>query len=192
MCCACVKNVSHEQVCTWVNSYGRLCKHVPNILALSGSCVRGRVFTDRTSQCSESATVRHELFLNLNFNFILCTGYHIWDTVWLKNATRFRLNYPNSDLQDPRSGILPSNACRQVCWATTQSLGPCHFQTVAAVLQPSMERCSTKTADFGRYGTQYGTTIWAKNGWETARTKYLYGLHDGSWVWWTYLAHIDL
>ena len=45
-----------------------------------------------------------------------------------------------------------------------------------------MERFSTKTADFGRYGTQYGTTLWAKNGLETARTKDLYGLDDGSGV----------
>ena len=49
-----------------------------------------------------------------------------------------------------------------------------------------MERFSTKTAEFGRYGTQYGTTMWAKNGRETARTKDLYGLHDGSWAWWTH------
>ena len=32
--------------------------------------------------------------------------------VWLENATKFRLKYPNSDLQDLRYEILPSNACR--------------------------------------------------------------------------------
>ena len=33
---------------------------------------------------------------------------------------------------------------------------------------------------------QYGTTIWAKNGWETARNKDLYGLDDCLWAWWTH------
>ena len=50
-----------------------------------------------------------------NFNFILFSRtprYHRWDIVWLEKATKFRLKYPNSDLQDPRSGILPSNAYR--------------------------------------------------------------------------------
>jgi hypothetical protein len=84
-----------------INCYGRLCKNVPKILAVLGSCVRGRVFTDRTSQCSESATVRHGLSLNLNFNFTLCTGYHISDIAWLENATKFRLKYPNDDFKKP-------------------------------------------------------------------------------------------
>jgi hypothetical protein len=35
------------------------------------------------------------------------------------------------------------------------------------------------------YVTRYGISIWAKNGWETARTEHLYGLDDGSWVLWT-------
>ena len=107
----------------------------------------------------------------------------VWKT--LSIGSRPGLDQPLRGVH-PRPPAVHYGWNSQVCWATTQSLGPCHFQTVAAVLQPSMERFSTKTADFGRYGTQYGTTIWAKNGWETARTKDIYGLHDGSWVWWTY------
>jgi hypothetical protein len=32
--------------------------------------------------------------------------------VWLENATKLRLKYPNSDLQERTCAILPSNACR--------------------------------------------------------------------------------
>jgi hypothetical protein len=47
--------------------------------------------------------------------------------------------------------------------------------------QPSMERFSMKTADIGRYGTQYGTTFEQR----TAEKRFedLYGLDDGSRVW---------
>ena len=38
------------------------------------------------------------LFFVLNFNFVLFSGYYIWYIVWLEKANKFRLKYPNNDL----------------------------------------------------------------------------------------------